>query len=92
MDIKEIKEIIEEAGGKFIIIENDEPAFVIMSFEDFKSGIKKNFQQSQAEEKISQTNESVQMIEDEEHNVSQANGEIPEELETEPLKIEDIPF
>ena len=36
MDLREIKEIIKTDGGKFIIIEDDKPVFVIMSFEDFK--------------------------------------------------------
>jgi len=78
MDLKEIKEIIESEGGKFIIVENDKPAFVIMSFEDFKKrSVKK---EGQVEEKK------------ESFIPQEIVNEIPKELEDEPLKIEDIPF
>ena len=36
MDLNEIKSIIEIDGGKFIIVENDKPSLVVISFEDYK--------------------------------------------------------
>lgn len=35
MDLNEIKKIIEEDGGKFIIVENGKPVMVITSFADY---------------------------------------------------------
>ncbi|MEK7510492.1 MAG: hypothetical protein AAB567_02995 [Patescibacteria group bacterium] len=36
MDFKEIKDIIQRDGGKFIIVENDEPTLIVMSFGEYK--------------------------------------------------------
>ena len=36
MDLDEIKSIIEVDGGKFIIVENNKPSLVVISFEDYK--------------------------------------------------------
>ena len=38
MDLNEIKKIIEEDGGKVIIVENGEPVIVVTSFADYKKG------------------------------------------------------
>lgn len=87
MDLNEIKEIIKADGGKFIIVENDKPEFVVMSFDDFKKGlIKKN---DNAEKNH---NPQIQKIKKENYGMREGENEIPEELEDEPLKIEDIPF
>ncbi len=39
MDLNEIRQFIEEEGGKFIIVENGKPVMVITSFEDYKKKI-----------------------------------------------------
>lgn len=36
MDLNEIKKLIEEDGGKIIIVEHGEPIMVITSFDDYK--------------------------------------------------------
>ena len=36
MDIEEIKDIIQKEGGKIVIVENGKPAFMVMSYEDYK--------------------------------------------------------
>lgn len=36
MNLDEIKEIIQKEGGKIVIVENDRPQLVIMSFEEYK--------------------------------------------------------
>ena len=36
MDLDEIKSIIKIDGGKFIIVENNKPSLVVISFEDYK--------------------------------------------------------
>ena len=40
MDLNEIKKIIENDGGKFIIVENGKPIMVITSFEDYQNKLK----------------------------------------------------
>ncbi|MBI2577387.1 MAG: hypothetical protein HYV77_00925 [Candidatus Wildermuthbacteria bacterium] len=46
MDINEIKQLIQKDGGKFIVIENDIPLLVIMSFDEYKKKINMVAQQS----------------------------------------------
>ncbi len=38
MDLNEIKKLIEEDGGKIIIMENGEPVMVVTSFADYRKG------------------------------------------------------
>lgn len=35
MDLKELKELIKD-GGKVVVVENDKPVFVVVSYESFK--------------------------------------------------------
>ena len=37
MDFNEIKNLIQQEGGKIIIVENGKPVMVVLSFEDFKA-------------------------------------------------------
>lgn len=36
MDFQELKNIIQRDGGKIIIVENDKPQLVVMSFDEYK--------------------------------------------------------
>ena len=36
MNLNEIKDIIAKDGGKIIIVENDKPTMVVMSFEEYQ--------------------------------------------------------
>jgi PHD/YefM family antitoxin component YafN of YafNO toxin-antitoxin module len=36
MDLNEIKGIIKADGGKFIIVENNKPSLVVISFDEYK--------------------------------------------------------
>lgn len=36
MDLNEIKKLIEEDGGKIIIVEHGEPIMVVTSFDDYR--------------------------------------------------------
>ena len=38
MDIKEIRKIIEEEGGKIIIPGEDSPTLIIMTLDDYRKG------------------------------------------------------
>ena len=66
MDLNEIKKIIEEDGGKIIVIENGEPVMVVTSFDEYRK------------KKQTARKEPVEAI--------------PEELNEDELKIEDLPF
>ncbi|MDP3991033.1 MAG: type II toxin-antitoxin system prevent-host-death family antitoxin [Candidatus Nealsonbacteria bacterium] len=37
MDLNEIKKIIGEEGGKIIVVENNEPVLVIVSYNDYQN-------------------------------------------------------
>ena len=37
MDFEEIKNLIQQEGGKIIVVENGKPVMVVLSFEDFKA-------------------------------------------------------
>ncbi|MDO8265236.1 MAG: hypothetical protein Q7T34_02610 [Candidatus Parcubacteria bacterium] len=41
MNFEEIQELIEQDGGKFIIVENGKPILVVISFDEYKQKIKK---------------------------------------------------
>jgi hypothetical protein len=69
MDLKEIKKIIEEEGGKIIVTSEDGPALVIMSLADYRG---------KKEVKI--------------ENKVEVAPKVPRELESESLKIDDLPF
>ena len=48
MDLNEIKSIIEIDGGKFIIVENDKPKLVVISFDDYKKYLETKVGQNQS--------------------------------------------
>ncbi len=37
MDLKELQDLIKKEGGKLIIVENGEPIFVVVSYEEYRS-------------------------------------------------------
>ncbi len=37
MDFEELKNLIQQEGGKIIVVENGKPVMVVLSFEDFKA-------------------------------------------------------
>lgn len=81
MDLNEIKNIIEEEKGKFIVVENGKPILVITSFEEYKNQ-KGGFKDQRLP--LQETPASIDFSEDEK--------QLPKELAEDPLKIEDLPF
>ena len=85
MDLNEIKEIIKREGGKIVIVENNKPQMVIMSFEEWRRGPRPESRLSQSafqEERAP----SVQ--------TEQALRSTPPRVEekTEELSIDDLPL
>ena len=66
MDFNEIKNLIQQEGGKIIIVENGKPVMVVLSFEDFKARNKKGVAQILPEEpqNIDGNNEEELTIDD----------------------------
>ena len=77
VDLNEIKKLIEEDGGKIIIVENGEPVMVVISFADYRKGKAKSV--PSPKEKNSKP-------------LSADRQALPQELAQEELKIEDLPF
>jgi len=85
MDLNEIKEIIKREGGKIVIVENNKPQMVIMSFEEWRRAPRPESRLSQSafqEERAP----SVQ--------TEQALRSTPPRVEekTEELSIDDLPL
>ena len=53
--MNEIKQLLAEGGGRIIIIENDKPAFIVMSYEEYKRKKAPVAQPTITEQKISLT-------------------------------------
>ena len=89
MDINEIKNLIEIDGGKFIIVENGKPIMVVVGFDDYKNKIIENKTNQPAAKK-----EQKPLYADPlRRSFSEASKqEMPKELESEPLKLEDLPL
>ena len=46
MNLQELKDIIQRDGGKIIIVENDKPELVVMSFEEYRAKTKERLSPS----------------------------------------------
>lgn len=80
MDFQELKDIIQRDGGKIIIVENDKPQLVVMSFEEYK---KKRSQGPPPLEATASQSRSVQKNDD---------LAVVQEREREELTIDDLPI
>jgi prevent-host-death family protein len=63
MDFEELKNLIQQEGGKIIVVENGKPVMVVLSFEDFKARNTKKAQ-GQAPPEEPQDNEEELTIDD----------------------------
>ncbi len=52
MDFNEIKNLIQQEGGKIIVVENGKPVMVVLSFEDFKARNNKKVEPQNDEEEL----------------------------------------
>ena len=92
MDINEIKKLISLTGGKYIIVENDKPQYVLMSFDDFCGmiNVDKNTKNNSENKK-----QDINIVAD---NISNENEAIPVDLldikedRLGEVRIEDLPF
>ena len=102
MDINEIKKLISLTGGKYIIVDNDKPQYVLMTFDDFRgmAEVNKNIQ-PKADPPRAEKNDSDNKKPDANiaaDNVSNENEAIPVDLldikedRLGEVRIEDLPF
>ena len=59
MDFEEIKNLIQQEGGKIIVVENGKPVMVVLSFEDFKARNNKKVQVQAPHEEPQNTDEEL---------------------------------
>jgi hypothetical protein len=83
MDLNQIKKIIDKEGGKVIIVENDQPILVISKIEG----------ENQQKLSFDKNKQEVQRIFSQNKEISQSTELLAkEELPTEELTVEDLPF
>jgi PHD/YefM family antitoxin component YafN of YafNO toxin-antitoxin module len=85
---KDLKEVLNLAGGRYIIVENGKPAYIVMSFEDYKEAVlnrKKELRGLTEKELIDKINSDISLWR--ESQVDSAEGLLGE-IE----KLEDIEY
>ncbi len=84
---QKLKNIIRKTGGKFIIVENGDPEFVVMGWGDYEKSClpSKEIQSLTEEELIDRINSDIAMWRENKEN---ANEELVNEIE----KLEDIEY
>jgi PHD/YefM family antitoxin component YafN of YafNO toxin-antitoxin module len=85
---KDLKEVLNLAGGRYIIVENGKPAYIVMSFEDYKEAIlgQKGLQGLTEEELIAKINADISLWR--EKNKENSTERLLDEIE----KLEDIEY
>jgi len=85
---KDLKEVLNLAGGRYIIVENGKPAYIVMSFEDYKETIlgQKGLQGLTEEELIAKINADISLWR--EKNKENSTERLLDEIE----KLEDIEY
>lgn len=83
MDLNQIKKIIDREGGKVIIVENDQPILVISKIEG----------EHQQKLSFDKSKQETQRVFSQNKEISQSTELLAkEELPTEELTVEDLPF
>ncbi|HEX9722117.1 MAG TPA: hypothetical protein VGA53_02530 [Candidatus Paceibacterota bacterium] len=89
MDLQEIKEIIQKEGGKIVIVENDRPQLIIMSFEEYKGKIQVGQRSSPV---VNPVSPSAPKAEQGEPRVNPYSPPMSEGDQAEGLTIDDLPL
>ena len=79
---EKIKKILQKEGGKCIIVEKDQPTYMVMKIDDYEETSKNNI--SSEIEKVNQDIDELNSKEKEEIQV--------DELDDQEVKVEDLPF
>jgi len=83
---KTIKNLLSKGGGKCIIVENEKPVFVVMSFGEYENLLEKGGEPSESAE-IEKVNRDISEWQSggEDNNLEEINPK-------EEFKVEDLPF
>jgi len=79
---EKIKKILQKEGGKCIIVENNQPTYLVMKLEDYQKTVQSNDETEKANRDIDQW----KAVEEE----REESGLV--EAENEEVKVEDLPF
>lgn len=82
---KTIKNLLSKGGGKCIIVENEKPVFVVMSFGEYENLLEKSSQSPESAE-IEKVNQEISEWQ------SSENNNLEEISPKEEFKVEDLPF
>ncbi|MAF20738.1 MAG: hypothetical protein CMI55_03595 [Parcubacteria group bacterium] len=75
---EKIKKILQKQGGKCIIIEDNQPSYLVMKLDDYEKN---------AAGEVEKVNQDIAQWEADEKKEKQAS-----DLESQEVKIEDLPF
>jgi len=94
MNLSEIKEIIAREGGKIVIVENDRPQLIIMSFDEYRGRVLSQEPKQMAPEEPSPfvSDISPQGVEDIEPRINPYSPPRIEGDQSEGLTIDDLPL
>ncbi len=80
---KKIKRILQKEGGKCIVVEKDQPTYMVMKIDDYEETSKNNI--SSEIEKVNRDMEELSSREKE-------KTEVIEPDDSQEVKVEDLPF
>jgi len=80
---EKIKKILQKEGGKCIIIEKNEPTYVVMKIDDYESSSRNNI--SSEIERVNRDMDELSLKEKEKTEVIEPDN-------SEEVKVEDLPF
>lgn len=80
---EKIKKILQKEGGKCIVIEKDQPTYMVTKIDDYESGPKNNI--SSEIEKVNRDMDELSFKEKEKTEAVELN-------DSEEVKVEDLPF
>jgi hypothetical protein len=83
---KDLKELMDLSGGRYIIVENGRPKYIVMNFDEYKKAIlsHKEIQGLTEEELIDKINSDISLWRENRENSEEALAEIE--------KLEDIEY
>ena len=81
-----IKKILQKEGGKCIIVEDNQPTYLVMKLEDYQKMVQSGGEIDEANRDIDQWKA------EEEKNKEPEVAEVEDEAENEKVEVENLPF
>ena len=83
---EKIKNILQKEGGKCIIVEDNQPTYLVMKLEDYQKMVQSGGEIDEANRDIDQWKA------EEEKNKEPEVAEVEDEAENEKVEVENLPF